>query len=473
MCNRFGHPSPSINMSILATIGVSARWIVRKTLRFYYPRIEVEGRVRLPVGGAVLFVANHPNSLMDPAVIGFATQRPVHFFAKATLFDVLVFGALMRALGMVPAYRGADDKASVRKNLETLDVGAKYLLRGEAVGIFPEGKSHDRDGVEQVRTGAARIAASAVQGGVALNIVPLGLNYERKERFRSSIWVRVGEPIDAAQIVRDHGSEERTAMRHLTGEIDARLKQLVVHLDEESWQPFLDELEVLLPPPDTAVFDSISALRQRKLLADAINHFFRTDRARAEAVGALLEQHRAQVTAAGLTVASSVLRLGMGRLTGRLLVDTLWLLIGLGPALVGMVHHLVPFAITRGIVLLVKHPGRATLALNRLMFGLPVYGIWYGFVWWLLAKYTQPWVAWLWAALMPLAGVAALHYAWRLRTAGLAWRHELRTLFQPAQLRGLRQSHANIRRQLELLRDEYLARMAEGKPQPKRMEDGE
>ena len=51
--------------------------------------------------------------VMDPAVIGFTAQRPVHCFAKAPLFDVPVFGALMHALGMVPAYRGTDDKASV------------------------------------------------------------------------------------------------------------------------------------------------------------------------------------------------------------------------------------------------------------------------------------------------------------------------------------------------------------------------
>ena len=445
-------------MSLLATIGNVARWFVRKALHVYYPRIEIEGRERLPSGGAVLFVANHPNSLMDPAVIGFTAQRPVHFFAKAPLFDVPVFGALMHALGMVPAYRGTYDKASVRKNLETLDVGAKYLVRGEAVGIFPEGKTHDREGVEQVRTGAARIAASAVQGGGALQIVPLGLNYERKERFRSSIWVRVGEPIDAAKIFREHGAEERKAMRQLTEEIDARLKQAVVHLDEERWQPFLDELEVLLPAVNEAARDSIAALRQRKVLADAINHFFRADRARAEVVGAALEQHRAQVTAAGLTVASPVLRLGVGRLTGWLLLDTLRLLIGLGPALAGTLHHLVPFAITRGIVQLVKHPGRATLALNRLMFGLPVYVLWYAFVWWLLAKYTQPWIAWLWTVLMPLAGVAALHYAWRVRGAWRAWWQELKMIFQPAQLRRLRHSHVNVRRQLELLREEYLAR---------------
>ena len=54
-------------MNLLASIGNGARWLVRRSLRLYYSRIEVEGRERLPVNGAVLFVANHPNSLMDPA----------------------------------------------------------------------------------------------------------------------------------------------------------------------------------------------------------------------------------------------------------------------------------------------------------------------------------------------------------------------------------------------------------------------
>jgi len=445
-------------MNPLATIGNAARWLVRKVLHFYYPRIEIEGRERLPAGGAVLFVANHPNSLLDAAVIGFTTQRPVHFFAKAPLFDVPVFGALMHALGMVPAHRGQDDKASVRKNLETLDVGAKYLVRGEAVGIFPEGKTHDREGLEQVRTGAARIAAAAVAGGAALQIVPLGLNYERKEGFRSSIWVRVGEPIDAAKVFREHGDEERKAIRQLTEEIDARLKHAAIHLDDARWQPFLDELEVLLPPAPEVARDPIAALRQRKLLADAMNYFFRADRAQADVVGAAMEQHRARVAAAGLTVGSPVLRLGVARLTGRLLVDTLRLLIGFVPALVGTIHHLVPFAITRGLVQLVKNPGRATLALSRFAIGLPLYALWYAFVWWLLATQTHVWIAWLWTALMPLAGVAALHYVWRLRHAGRAWWQELKMVLRPKQLRQLRVGQVNLRRQLEQLRAAYRAR---------------
>lgn len=444
-------------MNTLAVIGDAARRLVRRLLRIYYAHLVVEGRERIPAGEPVLFVANHPNSLVDPALIGFTAQRPVHFFAKAPLFDVPGFGAVMRALGMVPAYRGQDDPAAVRRNLETLDLGARYLARGEAVGIFPEGKSHDREGVEQVRTGAARIAVSALAGGARLWIVPLGLNYERKERFRSSVWVRVGEPLDVRRFLAEHGAEERRLVRALTTEIDLRLKQVAVHLEPERWENVLHELEVLLPAEGAEASDPVAALRQRKRIADAMNHFFRADAARAEHVAAALEQHQHRLAGFGLDVASPVVQWSGGKLTRRMLRDTLWLLPGLLPALAGTLHHLVPFLTTRGLVRLVRYPGRTTLAQNRFLLGLPVYGVWYALVAWLLTRQFAPWVAVSWTLLMPFAGVAALHYAWRMRHAGRAWWNSLRMLARRGALRHLRAEQARLGRLLRELRREYLA----------------
>ena len=443
------------DMGALAKGGSLARLVVRWILTFYYPRIEVEGREHLPAAGAVLFVANHPNSLMDPALIGFVARRAVHFFAKAPLFDVPVFGALMNALGMVPAYRGQDDRAQVRKNLETLNVGAEYLRRGEAVGIFPEGKSHDRASVEQVRTGAARIVWQATQGGAAVTLVPLGLNYERKERFRSSIWVRVGEPMDANRWLRERAEEEKKAIRSFTGDIDHRLKQLVVHLNEERWQPFLPELEVLLPAEGDDARNPVAVLRQRKRIADAMNHFLATDRTSAEAVAAAIDRHRAQLASAGLTMDSPVLRFGVGRLTVRLMADTIRLLVGFVPAIAGALYHLLPFVITRGIVRLVKYPGRTTIAQNRLMIGLPLYGFWYAAVWWWLASQTHVWIAWLWTGLMPFSGVVALHFVWGARRARRAWWQEVKMILRPRELRRLRMERAGLRRKLQQLRGEF------------------
>jgi len=148
------------------------RGIVRGLVRFYYPRIEVTGGGLIPRTGPVLLVANHPNSLIDPILLGIAAQRPVRLMAKAPLFAIPVFGAVLRALGMVPAYRGSDDAKQVTKNLESLALAARSLAGGGVMGIFPEGKSHDAAQLALVRSGAARLALQAVAAG-ATPVMPV------------------------------------------------------------------------------------------------------------------------------------------------------------------------------------------------------------------------------------------------------------------------------------------------------------
>ena len=107
--------------------GTLLRKAIRRVIRFYYPTIRVTHAERLPAEGATLYIANHPNSLIDPVLIGIATQRPVRFMAKAPLFEGRVMGALLRSVGMIPAYRASDDKSSVRRNVESLSVAAENL----------------------------------------------------------------------------------------------------------------------------------------------------------------------------------------------------------------------------------------------------------------------------------------------------------------------------------------------------------
>ena len=88
---------------------------------------------------------------------------------------------------MIPAYRGEDDKSSssVRRNVESLNVAGRIWPR-DCRWAFFEGKSHDLVHVEQVKTGAARIAQRAYEmsdGDEPIWIVPLGLNFEDKTRF--------------------------------------------------------------------------------------------------------------------------------------------------------------------------------------------------------------------------------------------------------------------------------------------------
>lgn len=418
---------------------------VRALVRFYYPRIEVTGGALIPRSGPVLLVANHPNSLIDPVLLGIAAQRPVALMAKAPLFDVPVFGGVLRALGMVPAYRGSDDAKQVAKNLESLAAAARQLAEGAAVGIFPEGKSHDAAQLAMVRSGAARLAMQAVSAGAnGLVVVPVGINYERKERFRTAVWIKVGRPIDAAAWLGMHGGDEHVAMRTLTQEIAARLKRCVVHLENAAWATLLDEVEALLPEVSGGRKLALATLHRRKRVADAINHFHRVDPARAEAAATRVSAYARELERAGVPADARVFRLRGWRLAGALARDGVAMGLGATVGLVGMLHHAVPYGVVRLIAGRTAGSGKMVVALSRLGLSVPIYAAWYALVWWRMSLYFLPWVAWTWAAAMPWAGLVALAMGRKLRTAGPFWWAELRLLVS-------RQRMAELRREDEAI----------------------
>jgi 1-acyl-sn-glycerol-3-phosphate acyltransferase len=454
------------------TAGEIGRRLVRALARVYYSPIEIEPLDKLRGGSSLLIVANHANSLLDPVILGIAAQRPVRFVAKDPLFKVPVLGRAMHALGMIPAYRAVDSEAAgaerIKRNLASLGAGAAALARGDAVGIFPEGKSHDELRVEPLKSGAARLAIQAVQleGCDRLRVVPVGINYERKEKFRSAVWVRVGEPVDVKAWLARHAGDERKAMRALTAEIDQRLKSLVIHLDEKAWAPLLEGIETLLGGAEAS--DSpADALLRRQHIASAINYFHATDRTRAEAAATHVSRFRERLDRLGLRAGRlPVLRFEIGRVSWRLLRDFAFLMIGFVVAAAATVHHLVPFVIVRTAAARLQAPGRTTVSLMRLSVGLPVYVAWYAFSWWILARLVSPWVASAWLALMPFAGVFALSYWPRAWALARFWWREAVLLIDRSQWAELRFEQNRV----QALVDEFAAEYARIAPPGEKIE---
>ncbi len=426
-----------------------ARGLVRALTKLYYPRIEVTGGNLIPRSGPVLLVANHPNSLIDPVLLGLAAQRPVRLMAKAPLFEIPLFGGMLRALGMVPAYRGTDDMKQVGRNMESLASAAQRLVQGGVMGIFPEGKSHDATQLALVRSGAARLAMLTVAAGAReLRVVPIGLNYERKERFRSAVWIKVGRPIDAVRWWDMHGGDEHRAMRALTQEIDARLRQCVTHLDDAAWESLLDEVEAILPPAPGGRRAILATLHRRKRAADAINYFHRTDPRRAQEAANRVRAYAAALECAGIPADARVFTLKGIALGGVLLRDAVFMVLGGIVGLLGFLHHMVPYLIVRSIVARTAAGGRMVIALHRLLASVPLYLAWYAFVWWRMRLYFMPWVAWTWLLLMPFAGLIAITISRRLRTMLPFWWAEVRLLFS-RRAEALRAEHRSLGAMLE------------------------
>jgi 1-acyl-sn-glycerol-3-phosphate acyltransferase len=434
--------------------GDAARYLVRKLVRLYYPSIEITHRDRLPAAGPVLVVANHPNSMLDPVLVGITLQRPVHFLAKAPLFHIPVFGQIMHALGMLPAYRACDDARQMKRNLASLSLAAARLTQSEAVGIFPEGKSHDLPKVDQVKSGAARIALEAWEKGTRnLVILPLGLNYQRKDQFASAVWIEAGEPIRLDNWLDSQPSEERIRVKALTSEIDRRLKAVSIHLNLDSLEPVLNDLEWLHPPPPDRVHNPIARLQHRRRIAAAMNYFLETDPPRAQAVANAIERHRKNLLAEGIPIHSQVLlRRGPDLVLG-VAGRALGLLAGFLVILPATLHHLAPFFLTRLLARFLQTKGRSTRALARLGSGLPIYGAWYGMVWWWISRLLGPGAAWLWTLAMPFLGLLALRYWYFIRSTGRFWIRECLLLFQPATLRRLKEERDRLN--LGALAEEY------------------
>lgn len=201
-------------------------------LRVYYRLHRGGGTV--PPNGPVLLVANHPNSLLDPAMVALAARRRVRFLAKAPLFTDPLVGFLVRGAGSIPVYRKADDPSQVSRNEEMFRAVHDALAEGSAVGIFPEGMSHSEPSLAPIKTGAARIALGTLAAhGVRVPIIPVGTVFRDKNMFRSEALVTVGQPIAWDDLSPGAGGDGG-AVHELTQRIERALRDVTVNL--EQWE---------------------------------------------------------------------------------------------------------------------------------------------------------------------------------------------------------------------------------------------
>ncbi len=203
----------------------------------FYRRIELYNSENLPTGGGLMFVMNHPNALLDPALVFIALPRRIAFLAKSTLFKIPVLAWMIRTIGALPLYRQQDAGADVSRNQKTFAVARELLKKGGAIAIFPEGVSHNETKLQPLKTGAARIALGAVSvgenpGSLKLKIVPVGLFYTSKTTFRSEALLHFGEPFDVLPgILDEHGQPSKHEVKALTEKIEKALRRVTINAE--------------------------------------------------------------------------------------------------------------------------------------------------------------------------------------------------------------------------------------------------
>ncbi len=209
-------------------------FIFSVALRLFFRRIETVNIETVPENCGLVFVMNHPNGLIDPALVFVALPRKISFLAKSTLFKMPVIKNILNTVDALPLYRRVDAGEDVTKNLRTFEMCEKLLQKGGAIALFPEGVSHNSPKMMPMKTGAARIAIGAVSVSEKLNlrIVPVGMFYTSKTTFRSEALLYFGESLPVKSVALDENNQPpRDAVRELTDEIEAALKEITVNAE--------------------------------------------------------------------------------------------------------------------------------------------------------------------------------------------------------------------------------------------------
>jgi len=190
-------------------------------------RHEWSGTKHIPSTGGAIIVPNHV-SHADPTVAAYYVYdsgRWPHFLAKSSLFSVPVLGALLRAVGQIPVYRGTADA------IKALEAAIVAVDSGRVVIIYPEGTITEQPELWPMRgkTGVARLWLAT-----RAPVIPLAMwgpqriydshRSKLRLRFRTPILAQAGPPIDlsrwagappTAQVLTDIADEIMLTLRDM------------------------------------------------------------------------------------------------------------------------------------------------------------------------------------------------------------------------------------------------------------------
>ena len=451
--------------------------LLRLAFRVYYRSIQVQGMEHFPREGPVLLVANHPSSLLDPAVLVYLLSRPVHFGAKHTLFSG-PFGAVLEAFGAIPLVRAQDDRRPMERNLEAFERFTALLGEGRVTAIFPEGLTQDEPHLSPVKTGAARIALQAEDAAgftLKLTVVPVGLQFEPRRRFRADAFVRFGEPFTISDLAPRHAEAPRRAVQELTDRIDAALKRVAYHIESTEQIPLVERLADVYAR--RAGRTGIAGVRGRGLrgellqrIAACLNHYAGADPKAVEHVERALAHYERLRERAGIDrrLLEEPARLLPGPLAP--VQATAEAIIGLVPALFGLLTGAIPYFATKRFAhrASARDGNIAALSFRHILAGGVMFPLVYGLE-----------IAWVWQALSDVVtvvftvlliptGLFALGYARRMRTIVAHVGDRTASWFKLEAVARVRKAQDELVRTLDVMRGRYRQEVLGWDPLPAR-----
>lgn len=221
-----------------------SRWM----LRIFYPGMEVENLENANHPGPTLLCGNHPNTLIDPLIVGIHLDYQTFFLANAAMWINPVMAFVIDPF-CIPVARPQDKQAGATKGMDTDEIFNRTfagLEAGEVVYIAPEGASELERKLRRLKGGAASMALEAENRNdwkLGLSVQPVGVNYESPTTCFSRAFIRYGEPIDVTPYRKQFEESPMRAIRALTNVLTESMQGLLIQTKNKAEEHLLRPIE--------------------------------------------------------------------------------------------------------------------------------------------------------------------------------------------------------------------------------------
>ena len=178
---------------------------------------KFKGLENVPSDGTKYIVAINHTCAFDPIFVACPKELPpLHFMAKAELFNNPIAAWFMTHMYSFPVKRGKGDTSAI-------EYGEKILNEGHVMAICPEGKRiKDKDGVPQKAKSGIAVIAKAT----GADILPVAICCEGKIKAGKHVTISYGKLIKNSELGLDGENIAPSDIKNAANMVMGRITEL-------------------------------------------------------------------------------------------------------------------------------------------------------------------------------------------------------------------------------------------------------
>ena len=226
------------------------RYWISFILPVFYKRIQGKNIKNIQVKGPVIIAMNHPNAFTDPILITHLSfPVKVNYLARGDAFKPGFAAWFLTRIGVVPIFRIQDGgKEGLKKNDDAYRVVNDLLKKNEKIIVFAEGLCIQERRLRPLKKGVSRMVFGAIDylgENTDLVVVPIGINYSKPDKFRSTAFYNVGEPIPVKGFIEEYKQNPAKANNNFLQILTPKMKDLITHINNKENDEAVYQVEEL------------------------------------------------------------------------------------------------------------------------------------------------------------------------------------------------------------------------------------